>query len=82
MAEALEEMAVAAPDGAAIVVATHGLAGRVGACQLVGLPFSPGGCWVVSANCGWISLDRHRSGAYWRIEAYNAVATADELGPM
>ena len=30
------------------------------------------------ANCGWISIDRHRSGAYWRIEAYNAVAPAAE----
>ena len=81
MAEALDEMAEAAPEGSAIVVATHGLAGRVGACQLVGLPFESWRLLGGMANCGWISLDRHRSGAYWRIEAYNAVATADELGP-
>jgi probable phosphoglycerate mutase len=79
--EAVTEMAAAAPDGSAIVVATHGLAGRVGACQLVRLPFEHWRVMGGMANCGWISIDRHRSGAYWRIEAYNAVATASELGP-
>ena len=76
MVEALNEMAEAAPDGSTIVVATHGLAGRVGACQLVGLPFEP---WRVIgglSNCAWVSIDRHRSGAYWRIEAYNATGQA------
>jgi hypothetical protein len=29
-----------------------------------------------------VSIDRHRSGAYWRIEAYNAVATVDGLEPI
>jgi probable phosphoglycerate mutase len=81
MVEALTEMAASAPDGSAIVVATHGLAGRVGACQLVRLPFEHWRVMGGMANCGWISIDRHRSGAYWRIEAYNAVATASELGP-
>ena len=46
-----------------------------------GLPFEAWRLMGGMANCGWISIDRHRSGAYWRIEAYNAVATADELGP-
>ena len=41
MAEALAEIAGAAEDGSTIVVATHGLAGRVGACRFVGLPFEP-----------------------------------------
>ena len=31
------------------------------------------------SNCAWVSIDRHRSGAYWRIEAYNAVATVGDL---
>ena len=78
MVEALTEMAEAAPDGSTIVVATHGLAGRVGACHLVGLPFES---WRVIgglSNSAWVSIDRHRSGAYWRIEAYNATGQAVE----
>jgi glucosyl-3-phosphoglycerate phosphatase len=31
------------------------------------------------SNCAWVSIDRHRSGAYWRIEAYNALATYEGL---
>jgi probable phosphoglycerate mutase len=59
------------------VVATHGLAGRVGACRFVGFPFEHWRLMGGLSNCAWISIDRHRSGAYWRIEAYNAVVTAD-----
>ena len=52
------------------------VAGRVGACRFVGLPFEQWRLFGGLANCAWISLDRHRSGAYWRIETYNAVAGA------
>ncbi|HSU35119.1 MAG TPA: histidine phosphatase family protein [Propionibacteriaceae bacterium] len=76
MVEALTEMAEAAPAGSTIVVATHGLAGRVGACHLVGLPFELWRLIGGLSNCAWISIDRHRSGAYWRIEAYNAAGQA------
>ena len=82
MAEALEEIAEAGRDGSTIVVVTHGLAGRVGACRLVGLPFEHWRLFGGLANCAWISLDRHRSGAYWRIEAYNAVAAVGDLEPI
>ena len=82
MAEALEEYGAAAPDGSTIVVATHGLAGRVGVCRLVGLPPET---WRVLGgleNCAWVSIDRHRSGGYWRIESYNAQATVQDLEPI
>ena len=77
VAEALTEIAETADDGATIAVVTHGLAGRVGACRFVGLPFEQWRLFGGLANCAWISLDRHRSGAYWRIETYNAVAARD-----
>jgi probable phosphoglycerate mutase len=82
VAEALTEMAEATPDGSTIVVATHGLAGRVGACQLVGLPFESWRLLGGLSNCAWISIDRHRSGAYWRIEAYNAAVPAPGLAKI
>ena len=82
VAEALTEIAEAAPDGSTVVVATHGLAGRVGACQLVGLPFESWRLMGGLSNCGWISIDRHRSGAYWRIEAYNAAAPPPDLAKI
>ena len=77
VAEALTEIAETADDGSTIAVVTHGLAGRVGACRFVGLPFELWRLFGGLANCAWISLDRHRSGAYWRIETYNAVAARD-----
>ena len=77
VAEALTEIAETADDNATIAVVTHGLAGRVGACRFVGLPFDQWRLFGGLANCAWISLDRHRSGAYWRIETYNAVAARD-----
>jgi broad specificity phosphatase PhoE len=77
MAEALGEIAAAAPDGSTVVIATHGLAARVGSCRFVGLPFEHWRLIGGLSNCAWISLDRHRSKAYWRIEAYNAVVSAD-----
>jgi glucosyl-3-phosphoglycerate phosphatase len=77
VAEALGEIAETADDHSTIAVVTHGLAGRVGACRFVGLPFEQWRLFGGLANCAWISLDRHRSGAYWRIETYNAVAARD-----
>ena len=82
VAEALAEIAEAVPDGSTVVVATHGLAGRVGACQLVGLPFESWRLMGGLSNCAWISIDRHRSGAYWRIEAYNAAAPPSDLAKI
>lgn len=74
VAEALAELAESAPDGSTVVAASHGLAGRVGAAKLVGLPFESWRLLAGLSNCGWISIDRHRSGDYWRIEQYNVTA--------
>jgi glucosyl-3-phosphoglycerate phosphatase len=79
MGEVLGEIAEAAEDKSTVVVATHGLSGRVGACRFVGLPFESWRLMGGLSNCAWVSIDRHRSGVYWRIEAYNALATAEGL---
>jgi len=80
VAEALTELAGSAPDGSTVVAACHGLAGRVGAARLVGLPVEHWRLLAGLSNCGWISIDRHRSGGYWRIEQYNVTAP-DVAGP-
>jgi glucosyl-3-phosphoglycerate phosphatase len=77
MAEALTEIAEAAADHSTVVVVTHGLSGRVGTCRFVGLPFDHWRLFGGLSNCGWVSIDRHRSGAYWRIEGYNLTADSD-----
>jgi probable phosphoglycerate mutase len=77
MAEALTEIAGAAEDHSTVVVVSHGLAGRVGACRFVGLPFEHWRLFGGLSNCAWVSIDRHRSGAYWRIESYNVTADSD-----
>lgn len=67
---ALTEIAEAAEDGETVVVAMHGLAGRVGAARFVDLePNRLGGMH----NCAWINLERHRLG-HWLIREYNATA--------
>jgi probable phosphoglycerate mutase len=77
MTEALTEIAEAAEDHSTVVVATHGLSGRVGTCRFVGLPFEHWRLLGGLSNCAWVSIDRHRSGAYWRIEGYNLTADGD-----
>ncbi len=79
MAEALTELAESAPDGSTVVAATHGLAGRVGVCRLVNLPFEHWRLLGGLSNCAWVAIDRHRSGQYWRIEAYNVIAPGVEV---
>jgi len=74
MVEALTEIAEAAEDQSTVVVVTHGLAGRVGACKFVGLPFDEWRRLGGLSNCAWVSIGRHRSGEYWRIESYNVTA--------
>ena len=77
MVEALTEIAEAAEDQSTVVVVTHGLAGRVGACKFVGLPFDEWRRLGGLSNCAWVSIGWHRSGAYWRIESYNVTAVSD-----
>jgi broad specificity phosphatase PhoE len=76
MVEALTEIAESAADDSTIVVVTHGLSGRVGACRFVGLPFPQWRLFGGLSNCGWVSIDRHRSGEYWRIGGYNLTANS------
>ena len=74
---ALTEIADGAEDGAVVVVAMHGLAGRVGAARFVDSePNRFGGM----RNCGWINLERHRLG-HWLIREYNATAGEVAEGP-
>jgi probable phosphoglycerate mutase len=81
MLEVLTEIAEAAEDHSTVVVVSHGLSGRVGACRFVGVPFEHWRMFGGLSNCAWVSIDRHRSGAYWRIEAYNVTANSDlEIG--
>ena len=77
MLEVLTEIVEAAEDHSTVVIATHGLAGRVGTCRFVGLPFEQWRLLGGLSNCAWVSIDRHRSGAYWRIESYNVTADSD-----
>ncbi len=77
MAEALTEIVEAAEDRSTVVVVTHGLSGRVGACRFVGLPLEHWRLFGGLSNCAWVSIERHRSGKYWRIKGYNMTADSD-----
>ena len=74
VAAALRDLAESAPGGSTVVAASHGLAGRVGVAELVGLPAEHHRLLGGLSNCAWVSVDRHRSGRYWRIEQYNVTA--------
>lgn len=77
VAEALAEICDAAADGSTVVVVMHGLAARVGVCHLVGFPESTWHKLGGIHNCGWIAVERHRTGTYWRIAEYNLTAPRD-----
>jgi len=77
MAEALTEIVEGAEDRSTVVVVTHGLSGRVGACRFVGLPLEHWRLFGGLSNCAWVSIERHRSGKYWRIKGYNKTADSD-----
>jgi broad specificity phosphatase PhoE len=74
MAAVLTDLAESVPDRSTVVAATHGLAGRVGCASLVGMPQQHWRLLGGLHNCAWVSIDRHRSGRYWRIEQYNVTA--------
>ena len=71
---ALEEIGLAAPAGSTVVAVMHGLAARVGVCTLLGLPLASWKRLSGLHNCGWIIVERHRTGDYWRIAEYNVTA--------
>jgi hypothetical protein len=58
-----------------VVVATYGL--RPGWYVPILGPFEQRRLLGGPSNCAWVSIDRHRSGAYWRIEGYNLTANSD-----
>lgn len=58
------------PSGSTVVVATHGLSGRVGIAQLVGLPPAHWSVLGGLANCSWSVVEQGRLG--WRIVEWNA----------
>jgi broad specificity phosphatase PhoE len=53
-----------------IVIATHGLAARVGICLFLGIPQANWPAFGGLSNCNWVSLLPGRHG--WRIEEWNA----------
>ena len=54
-----------------IVVASHGLAARVGICHWLGLPFDNWAIFGGMSNCAWTSIKQGRK-SRWRIEEWNA----------
>ena len=79
---ALVEIADEADDGSTVIVVMHGLAARVGVCRFVGLPQESWQHLGGLHNCGWITVERHRSGEYWRIADYNVTAPRDAGAPI
>ena len=69
-AAALERIADQGDPEDTIVIATHGLAARVGICLFLGIPQANWPAFGGLANCNWVSLLPGRSG--WRIEEWNA----------
>jgi broad specificity phosphatase PhoE len=82
VADVLTEVAAEAEDGATVVVVMHGLAARVGVCRFVGFPQDTWRLLGGMHNCGWISLERHRTGDYWRIDEYNVTVSPDIQDPI
>ena len=80
--QALTEVAEQGSEGDTVVVVMHGLAARVGVCRLVGFPEQTWRLLGGMHNCGWISLTRHRTGHYWRIDDYNVTVTSEEADPI
>lgn len=71
---ALDEIGLAAPDGSTVVAVMHGVAARAGVCRLLGFPADTWHRLSGLHNCGWISVERHRTGDYWRMTEYNVTA--------
>jgi probable phosphoglycerate mutase len=82
VAEVLTECASEADDGSTVVVVMHGLAARVGVCRLVGFPQESWKLFGGLHNCGWISLEKHGTGGYWRIDEYNVTGASEVKQPI
>ena len=68
---ALERIAEQGTSEDTIVVATHGLAARVGICLFLGIPQDHWPAFGGLSNCNWVSLLPSRNNR-WRIEEWNA----------
>lgn len=68
---ALERIAGEGTSEDTVVVATHGLAARVGICLFLGLPQAHWATFGGLSNCNWVSLLPSRT-TRWRIEEWNA----------
>lgn len=73
-AAALDEIGRTARDGSTVVAVMHGTAARAGLCRLLGLPTETWKRLGGLDNCGWVALERQRTGDYWRMTQYNATA--------
>lgn len=72
-ATALREIVRSADDGSTVVAAMHGLAGRVGMCDFLDLPYETWHSFAGLHNCAWVVLRRAQN-LRWRLEAYNVTA--------
>jgi broad specificity phosphatase PhoE len=70
-AGALDRIVAGGDPADTVVVATHGLAARVGISHWLGVPFEHWGVFGGLSNCAWTSLKYGRNGR-WRIEEWNA----------
>jgi glucosyl-3-phosphoglycerate phosphatase len=69
--EALGRIATQGTSEDTIVIATHGLAARVGICVFLGIPPDHWPAFGGLSNCNWVSLLPSRN-KRWRIEEWNA----------
>jgi len=60
------------PDGATVVVATHGGAARAAIGRLMGLPVAQWASLGVLSNCAWSVLVERPEKGLWRLIEYNA----------
>jgi len=70
---ALTEIVRAAADDTTVVAAMHGLAGRVGVCAFLDLPYETWHSFAGLHNCAWVILRRARN-LRWRLDGYNLTA--------
>ncbi|MFF1817541.1 histidine phosphatase family protein [Kribbella sp. NPDC058245] len=71
-AEALTRISVQGTAADTTVIATHGLAARVGICRFLGIPDAHWPAFGGLSNCNWVSLLPSTRTHRWRIEEWNA----------
>lgn len=81
--KALRRAAEGVADGETVVVASHGLAAKVGVGQLIGLPAESWGALVGMENCAWAELGWRDGGwqlAGWNLRVGPGLAPAEPTG--